>query len=226
MFEKLKYLWNRISEKFEGNLARKDEVVDFKELERTRQRLEQMRFRTNNSESTGSVAMNQVRRRMTNDMQRDPTASSVQRNRQAINKWLHREDYEPANFNSTEFNRRLEDTYKYSEERVLEPLPSNSEDNMFDDSAISLSGVHYKVDPMEAGDDIFLPKVAPQQGIGQQPEIDFSPVTESQSEPMAQQNQNPVKISNPMIQSLNTLEERMSKGVRTNDGYWVGGGGN
>lgn len=236
MFDKLKYLWNRISQKFEGNLARKEEVVDFQDLERTRRRLEQMRFRTtnNNPESTGSVAMDQVRRRMTSDMHRDPTASSVQRNRQAINKWLHREDYEPANFDSTQFNQRLEASHRYSGDRVLEPLPavedtfmafSRPEENLFEDNAISLSGVHYKVDPLEEGDDIFLPTGANvQNGDEQEVTMDFTPL--ASFAPDSEGDPNAVKVSNPMIQTLATLEERMSKGYRTNDGFWVGGGGN
>ncbi|MBX9668218.1 MAG: hypothetical protein K2X93_11390 [Candidatus Obscuribacterales bacterium] len=239
MFDKLKFLWNRISEKFEGNLARKEEVADFQELERTKQRLEQMRSRTSriSPEATGSVAVDQVRRRVTSDMPRDPNMTSVQRNRQAINKWLHREDYEPASagsFDTADFNRRLAEAQRASDERDQLPLPaiehtfmafSRPQEESYEADPISLSGVHYRVDPLEVGDDIFLPQVSAE--AEQEADMDFTPVTsfspDAESESMGQQA--PVKISNPMIQTLATLEERMSRGNRTIEGFWVGGGG-
>jgi len=235
VFDKMKYLWNRISQRIEGNLAKSEEIADFQDLERTRKKLVQMRFRNEGSEASGAYAMDAVRRRMTGEFGDVEALAGRVKSRQAVNKWFHREDLtESGSFNAVDFDKRLKEVYYESEERPLEPLPavedtfmafSKSEDNLFDEEPISLSGVHYRVDPLEDFDETYSTPALPMFGAARE-EIDFTPVTSFSPETDGEVEQSSadkeITSSNPMLQVLNDLEERMAINNQRRDAYWVG----
>jgi hypothetical protein len=226
----MKYLWNRISQKFDGNLAKSDVIVDFSELERTRRKLAQMRSRTEGVESTGAYAMEAVRRRMTSEIDVEAVGSRA-KTRQAVNKWFNREDCETGSFNAVDFDKRLKEVYYECEERPLEPLPavedtfmafSKSEENLFDEDSATLSGIHYRVDPLDGDDfdETYSTPALPMFGkkseeIDFQPTTSFAPESEESAEGIA------ITSSNPMLQVLSELEQRMAANSQRRDGYWV-----
>lgn len=233
VFDKIKYLWNRISQKFEGNLAKSEEVVDFSELERTKRKLVQMRYRSEGSESTGAFAMEAVRRRMTTEISCD-TLATRKKTREAVNKWFNREDIvDTGSFNAIDFDKRLKEVYYESEERPLEPLPavedtfmafSRSDENLFEEESSSLSGIHYKIDPLDDFDETYSTPALPM--FGKQEEIDFAPTTSFAPDADVQEESVAVELteitsSNPMLQVLTELEERRIAAAQRRDAYWV-----
>lgn len=240
VFEKLIYLWNRLNQKIEGNLARSEEVVDFNELERTRKRLAQMRSRTvEGSEMSGAYAMEAVRRRMTGEFSDVNAVTDRKKTREAVNKWLLKDQIDTGSFNPVDFDKRMKEVFCDSEERPLEPLPavedtfmafSKSDDNLFEQEQISLSGIHYMVDPLEDFDEAYsapaLPMYASSEAIDFTPTTSFAPDQEDTNPDLGfvETDINNVGVttsSNPMLQVLGDLEERMAAAQRKRDAYWV-----
>lgn len=234
MFDKMKYLWNRISQRFEGNLAKSDDVLDFSELDRTRRKLVQMRSRAEGSESTGAYAMDSVRRRMTSEISLDEVSTVRSKNRQAVNKWFNREEIvDTGSFNAVDFDRRLKEVYYETEENPIGSLPavedsfiafSRQDDNLFYEESVSLSGIHFKVDPLDDLEDTSARRPALPM-FGPKEEIDFAPTTSfSPDEEIVEETVEVVEItsSNPMLQVLNELEERMGSNANRRDAYWIG----
>jgi hypothetical protein len=234
VFDKMKYLWNRISQRFEGNLAKSEDVVDFSELDRTRRKLVQMRSRTEGSESTGAFAMEAVRRRMTSEVDLVDVSAVRSKNRQAVNKWFNREDAtETGSFNAVDFDRRLKEVHYDTDENPIGALPavedsfmafSRQDDNLFYEESASLSGIHFKVDPLDDLDDTSARRPALPM-FGPKEEIDFAPTTSFAPEELeVDETVEAVRItsSNPMLQVLDELEERMGANAARRDAYWVG----
>lgn len=234
VFDKMKYLWNRISQRFEGNLAKNDDVLDFSELDRTRRKLVQMRSRAEGAESTGAFAMDAVRRRMTSEVNLAEVSNLRSKNRQAVNKWFNREECtETGSFNAVDFDRRLKEVHYETDENPIGALPavedsfmafSRQDDNLFYEESVSLSGIHFKVDPLDDLDDTSARRPALPMS-GSKEEIDFAPTTSfAPEEDVTDEVSEEVQItsSNPMLQVLNELEERMGANAARRDAYWLG----
>jgi len=234
VFDKMKYLWNRISQRFEGNLAKNDDVLDFSELDRTRRKLVQMRSRAEGAESTGAFAMDAVRRRMTGEVNVAEVSNLRSKNRQAVNKWFNREEStETGSFNAVDFDRRLKEVHYETDENPIGALPavedsfiafSRQDDNLFYEESVSLSGMHFKVDPLDDLDDTSARRPALPM-FGPKEEIDFAPTTSfAPDEDVADEVAEEIQItsSNPMLQVLNELEERMGANAARRDAYWLG----
>lgn len=181
MLEKFKYLYERLVAKFEGNLAVQPSVADIYELERTRKKLAQMRFRT--GETSNTLDLNSVRKRITGEIDSDAIVVR-QRRREALNKWLRKEDQsESGSFDTTELNRRMEEAARAEAYDVqLEPLPdledtfmafSRPEENLFEEESVTLSGVHGKLD-LEDLDEYSIPALPRFRNN----DLDFAPMSE------------------------------------------------
>ncbi|GEM_PF-1243245 len=244
VFDRMKYLWNRISQRVEGNLAKSDEVLDFSELERTRKRLVQMRYKSEGVESTGAFAMESVRRRITAEVSlpNPEVITSRKKTQEAMNKWFFKDDQiDTGSFDAVDFDARIKEVFYDSEERPLEPLPSvedtfmafsKNEYDLFDESSISLSSIHYKMDPHEDFDETYSTPLLPMYSQDQQ--YDFTPAQEAFEtlQPSSQEDTIPpdehddvpaieFTANNPMIKVLSELEQRMASNQQRTGAYWV-----
>lgn len=181
VLDKFKYLYERLVARFEGNLAVQPSVSDIYELERTRKRLAQMRFRT--GETSNTLDLTTVRKRITGEIDSDAIAVR-QRRREAINKWCRKEDqYDSGSFDTTELNRRMEEAARKEIYEVqIEPLPdledtfmafSRPEEDLFEEESVTLSGVHGKID-LEDLDDYSIPMLPRFRNN----DLDFAPMSE------------------------------------------------
>jgi hypothetical protein len=244
VFDKMRYLWNRISQRVEGNLAKSEEIADFRELEITRTKLVQMRYRNECVESTGAFAMEAVRRRMTAEMSIGSAelVTTRKKTKEAMKKWFNKDDQlDTGSFNAVDFDRRLKDAFYECEERPLEPLPpvedtfmafSKSEYDLFDESRSSLSAVHYRLDPHEDFDETYTTPLLPMNGTDEQ--LDFTPdviqalknISSDQDDTIPPDEHDDVPaieftVNNPMIKVIGELEERMAASSQRRDAYWV-----
>lgn len=236
VFDKMKYLWSRFSQRVEGNLAKSEDIADFKELERTRKKLVQMRAKNDGVESTGAFAMESVRRRMTAEMSvgNAELVTSRKKTKEAMNKWFFKDDQtDTGSFNPVAFESRIKEVFCDTVERPLEPLPavedtfmafSKAEYDLFDSDRSSLSGVHFKVDPFEDFDETYSTPALPMYAAD---DMDFSPVKPFDQEdtiPPDEHDDVPAinfAVNNPMIKVLGELEERMGANANRRDAYWV-----
>jgi hypothetical protein len=181
VLDKFKYLYERLVAKFEGNLAVQPSVADIYELDRTRKKLAQMRFRT--GETSNTLDLTTMRKRITGEIDSDAIAVR-QRRREAINKWCRKEDQsDSGSFDTTELNRRMEEAARQeSYETQIEPLPdledtfmafSRPEEDLFEEESVTLSGVHGKLD-LEDLDEYSLPALPRFRNN----DLDFAPMSE------------------------------------------------
>jgi hypothetical protein len=165
VLKKFKYLYECLVATFEGNLAVQPAVADIYELDRQRKKLAQMRFRTGETSNTLDLA--NVRKRITCEIDSDAVAVR-QRRRDAINKWFRKDDqYDSGSFDTTELNRRMEEAALQEIYEVqMEPLPdvedtfmafSRPEEDLFEEQSITLSGVHGRIDLEELDEDYTMP---------------------------------------------------------------------
>lgn len=235
MFDKMKYLWSRLSQRVEGNLAKSEDIVDFSELERTRKKLVQMRSKSAGVESTGAFAMESVRRRMTAEISIGSAelVTTRKKTKEAMNKWFFKDDQlDTGSFNAIAFESRIKEVFCDTVERPLEPLPavedtfmafSKSEYDLFDTESSSLSGVHFKVDPFDDFDETYSTPALP---MFASDEIDFNPLPSDQEDTIPPDEHDDVPainfaVNNPMIKVLGELEERMGANAQRRDAFWV-----
>ena len=254
MFDKFKYVWKRFTAKVDGNLA-KDESTDWNELDRTRARLAQLRFKNGRSVSTSNLDLTRVRERINGEV--EPGSDNVitvrKRDSQGIGKWFRNEEItDSGSFDTTELHRRIDEMRNNELEAdpiELDSFPemedtfmafSKPEEDLFDDEdRITLSGVHYKVDPLEELEEEFTvpgipmfhdPSDAPEANdldidheadrlaervLSESEGIDFSPAVEVDQEDSG--NKTPTK------DILLGLETRMAE-ARRNENFWVDSG--
>jgi hypothetical protein len=241
VFDKMKYLWSRLSQRVEGNLAKSEEIVDFSELERTRKKLVQMRSKNMGVESTGAFAMESVRRRMTAEISigNAELVTTRKKTQEAMNKWFFKDDQtDTGSFNAMAFESRIKEVFCDTVERPLEPLPdvedtfmafSKDEYDLFDSNQSSLSGVHFKVDPFEDFDETYS---TPLLSMSTEGDMNFNPAVNSSVMPSDQDDTIPpdehddvpainFSVNNPMIKVLSELEERMGANGQRRDAFWV-----
>ena len=244
MLDKFKYVWSRFTSKVEGNLA-EDESCDFGELERTRKRLADLRSKTSRSTSTSNLDLEVVRKRITQEVETGNCITVRHRDSRAIGKWFGSEENQTdsGSFDTKELHRRIDEMQNAHHEEVhnLESYPdmedtflafSKPEEDLFDDEErISLSGVHYKIDPIEdleeeytlPGLPMFEDDEAPQvsdldiREVAEVKEMDFSPIEEKQ----VQENNSAVNSTTKDI--LASLEERIAQN-KINNNFWVDSG--
>lgn len=250
MFDKFKYVWMRLTAKVDGNLAR-DESIDPRELDTTRQRLVRLRARQDHLTSTSNLDITSVRRRITQEVETRDVVTTRLRDRTAIGKWFGKEDQEQSgNFDAIDFNNRIaEREVARSAAEILDPLPamedsfmafSKPEEDLFEENRLSLSGVHYSVDPMDEMEESFaaLPlfgesgKEAPVDSLDLEADrlaeqllqrareseacgMDFSPVQEQ-----AQAGADSEVECNPYLHILGDLEKRMAEN-RIRENFWI-----
>lgn len=244
VFDRIKYLWSRISQRVEGNLARSEEIADFRELERTKSKLVQMRYKSEGSTSTGAFAMESVRRRMTAEISlgNAELVTTRKKTKEAMNKWFAKDDQvDTGSFNAVQFESRIKEVFCDTVERPLEPLPavedtfmafSRNEYDLFDEDRSSLSGVHYKMDPREDFDETYSMPALPM--FAKDDQIDFNPAVETFSAAMPFDQEDTIppdehddvpainfSVNNPMIKVLGELEERMGVNSQRREAYWV-----
>ncbi|MGD9684481.1 MAG: hypothetical protein AB7W16_25235 [Candidatus Obscuribacterales bacterium] len=252
MFDKFKYVWMRLTAKVDGNLAR-EESIDPRELDTTRQRLVRLRARQDHLTSTSNLDITSVRRRITQEVETRDVVTTRLRDRNAIGKWFGREDQEQSgNFDAIDFNNRIaERQVAHNAADILDPLPamedsfmafSKPEEDLFEENRLSLSGVHYSVDPMDEMEEGFaaLPlfgeysessKDAPVDSLDLEADrlaeqllqkareseacdMDFSPVREARADAESEAE------CNPYMHLLGDLEKRMAEN-RIRENFWI-----
>ncbi|MBK9144253.1 MAG: hypothetical protein IPM23_17290 [Candidatus Melainabacteria bacterium] len=251
MFDKFKYVWMRLTAKVDGNLAR-EESIDPRELDTARQRLVRLRARQDNLTSTSSLDITSVRRRITQEVESRDVVTTRLRDRSAIGKWFGREDQEQSgNFDAIDFHNRVaERQVARSAANILDPLPamedsfmafSKPEEDLFEENdRLTLSGIHYSVDPMDEMEESFsaLPlyhdedapvnsldleadRLAEQllQRTRESEALDFSPV-QNQAQNQAQSQAEDEAECNPYLHLLGDLEKRMAAN-RTRENFWI-----
>ncbi|MBZ0186667.1 MAG: hypothetical protein K8F91_10495, partial [Candidatus Obscuribacterales bacterium] len=91
MFNKFKYVWQRLAAcvdgQFEGNLARQ-EKIDYRELDTARQRLIRLRARQQGITSTSNLDVSTVRQRITQEIETRDCVTTRLSDRNAIGKWF------------------------------------------------------------------------------------------------------------------------------------------
>lgn len=240
VFDTIKYLWNRINQRTEGNLAVSEwyDLVTFTELERTRRKLVQMRSKTEGVTSTGSFAIDSVRRRMTAEISVGSADMNTSRKKtkEAMNKWFMRDDQvDTGSFCAIDFEHRMKEVYSEDIERPLEPLPavedtfmafSRAEYDLFDEDRSTLSGVHYKVDLREDFEETYTMPLLPMYTGEQQ--LDFTPTAQSfdpeDTIPPDEHDDAPASEftgNNPMLKVLGELEERIAANAQRPGAFWV-----
>mgnify|MGYP001307297070 CR=1 FL=1 len=257
MFDKFKFVWKRFTAKVDGNLA-KDEGTDWNELDRARARLAQLRFKNGRSTSTSNLDLARVRERINGEGQgmvsgKDNVISVRSRDSQAIGKWFRNEDItDSGSFNTVELNKRIDEMRRSELEAdpiELDSFPemedtfmafSKPEEDLFDDEdKITLSGVHYQIDPLEELEEEYsLPGIpmfhdssdAPEaedldldNEVGQMTNQILSESQKMDFAPDSSNVQSSETQKNPTVEILAGLEARLAEAKR-NEKFWVDSG--
>ena len=244
MLNKFKYLYEQLVATFEGNLAVQPVVADIYELDRTRKKLAQMRFRT--GETSNTLDLTSVRKRITGEIDSHVVAVR-QRRKEALNKWCRKDDQlDSGSFDTTELNRRMEEASRQEIYEVqIEPLPdiedtfmafSRPEEDLFEEESVTLSGVHGKLDFEDLDEDYTMPAL-PRFRCN---DIDFAPVSELVEVYAAEASQQAeydelcqafdcspeVELASHSMSIIKELEQRLA-GSHTKDeiSVWVAEGG-
>lgn len=249
MFDKFKYVWMRLTAKVDGNLAR-EESIDPRELDTARQRLVRLRARQDHLASTSNLDITSVRRRITQEVETRDVVTTRLRDRSAIGKWFGREDQEQSgNFDAIDFNNRVaEREVARCAANILDPLPamedsfmafSKPEEDLFEENdRLTLSGVHYSVDPMEEMEESFaaLPMFGDEDAPVDRLDLEADRLAEQLLQktresaaggmdfsPVQKQAQNQAENEaecNPYLHLLGDLEKRMADN-RSRENFWI-----
>lgn len=251
MFDKFKHVWQQFTNRVDGNLAR-DESPDFNELDKTREKLAKLRFKNNRSTTTSNLDLESVRKRITQEVEMDNCITVRKRDSQAISKWFRPQEItDSGSFDTSALHRRIEEMRRAEVE--VDPLELDSfpqmedtfmafskpEEDLFDDEErITLSGINYRVDPLEELEEEFsLPGIPMFQEDCQVESSDLDIETdadrlasrvleESQAinfAPEQSQSEDSIGVKNPTKEILSALEMRLSQD-RVNKNFWVDSG--
>ncbi len=232
VIEKIKYIFQHFCREMEGNLAYDEPEVDFKEIERTRKKLVEMRFRKDTSEMSGSFDLSSVRRRIAADA--TEVASLREKTKQSVNKWKRPgEQTDSGSFDVGDLQSRMASNMRREADEAIEPLPpvedtfmafSKPEHNFFADEAPSLKLVHCQVDPLEELEDEYrLPALPFFAGAEPMRETDIFIHDEKEADDQSESDRINATANNPMVQVLGELETRMAEN-RKKGAYWVESG--
>lgn len=242
MLDKFKYVWERMTAKVDGSLAM-EQTTDWSDIERNRKRLADLRSKNNKSTSTSNLDLAAVRKRITQENEITNTIRMRSNDSLAIGKWFGKEDItQSGSFDTTALHKRIDEVKRSQEEAKemeLENFPdmedtflafSKPEEDLFDDEErITLSGVHYKVDPLEDLDEEYTLPGLPMFAHGEAPEVNELEI----ASPMENMDQSQIMDfkpaesdeaqRNPTREILASLEARIQAN-KSKENYWVDSG--